>query len=577
MATVLAVAAPAGAAGARTIYLKAGAGSGDGSSARPYNDIGTAARALRPGDTLVIRAGTYRKTLQILNKHGNGRWTTIRGEAGARIAPTGADGVLVSNSSYIRISGLELIGHGGNTGSGVLIRDRSHHVDVTSNNVHAWAGSGVAGINSGSIKVTGNHIHNNTMRSPHQTSGISIFKPYGPNEAGIDNVISGNTVHDNVTHVVDPNRGIITDGNCVILDLFSATNYQGHTLVERNLCVRNGGRGIHLKKSSNATVINNTLWHNQRTQRIIDGELVSDGGNNNVFRNNLIKANNGKGSINIHDAAPQVSGNKLVDPGNNYGRRSWNQAAISGRILANPGGAVNNPNFTPVAGSPAIGTGAIGGSATPPPPPATTTTTAAPTTTTVAPTTTTRPPATTTAVPPTTTPPELIRSESNNSRTIRVPQAVAFCGDLQATIVGSGADDVLIGTPGPDIIAGGSGDDVIKGLGGDDIICGGDGNDLLIGGMGADLILGQDGRDRLEGNGGADDLRGGDGRDRLIGGPGPDQLAGNAAADTLVGNGGNDKLIGQTGADRLLGKNGNDLCVGGPADDRFVSCERQRS
>lgn len=573
MATVLAVAAPAGAAGARTIYVKAGVAAGDGSAARPYNDLGVASRALRPGDTLVVKAGTYRKTLQILNRHGNGRWTTIRGEAGARIAPTGADGVLVSNSSYIRITGLELIGHGGNTGSGVLIRDRSHHVDVTSNNVHSWAGSGVAAINSGSIKVTGNHIHGNTKRSPHQTSGISIFKPYGPNEAGIDNVISGNTVHDNVTHVVDPNRGIITDGNCVILDLFSVTNYQGHTLIERNLCVRNGGRGIHLKKSSNATVINNTLWHNQRTQRIIDGELVSDGGNNNVFRNNLIKANNSKGSINIHDASPQVSGNKLVEPGNNYGRRSWNQAAIAGRVLVNPDGAVNNPNFTPVGGSPAAGTGAIGGTATPPPPP-TTTTTAAPTTTTVAPTTTTT---TTTRPPATTTTTELVRSESHNSRTVRLPPAVAYCGDLRATIVGSDGDDVLIGTEGNDIIAGGPGDDIINGLGGDDIICGGDGNDDLSGGHGADIVLGQKGRDRIEGNAGADDLRGGDGRDRLIGGPGPDQLTGNAASDTLVGNGGNDRLIGHTGADRLLGKNGNDLCVGGPAVDRFVSCERSRS
>ncbi|NNF64084.1 MAG: hypothetical protein HKN07_07470, partial [Acidimicrobiia bacterium] len=435
LAAVLVVAPPAGATSARTLYVKAGAaGGGDGSAGRPYNDLGVASRALRPGDTLVIRAGTYRKTLQIINRHGNGRWTTFRGEPGARIAPTGADGVLVSNSSYVRISGLELIGHGGNTGSGVLIRDRAHHVDVISNHVHSWAGSGVAAINSGSIKVTGNHIHGNTMRSPHQTSGISIFKPYGPNEAGIDNVIANNIVHNNVTHVVDPNRGIITDGNCVILDLFSATNYQGHTLVERNLCVRNGGRGIHLKKSSNATVINNTLWHNQRTSRIIDGELVSDGGVNNVFRNNLIKAPNSKGSINIHDASPQVNGNNLVDAGNNYGRNSWNQARISGRVLTNPDGAANHANFRPVAGSPAIGTGAVGGTATVPK--TTTTTTAAPATT-----TTSVGPATTAAVAPTATPaPRELGAQSTESRTLRVPRAVGYCGDLLATIVGSDND-----------------------------------------------------------------------------------------------------------------------------------------
>ncbi len=97
------------------------------------------------------------------------------------------------------------------------------------------------------------------------------------------------------------------------------------------------------------------------------------------------------------------------------------------------------------------------------------------------------------------------------------------CNGLEATIIGTPADDMIDGTPGPDVIVGLAGNDVIRGLGGDDTICGGLGNDLIIGGAGNDQLFGGPGADTLRGKTGNDTLKGGRGTDFLNGGLGIDE------------------------------------------------------
>ncbi|MPZ24019.1 MAG: hypothetical protein GEU28_10865 [Dehalococcoidia bacterium] len=109
-------------------------------------------------------------------------------------------------------------------------------------------------------------------------------------------------------------------------------------------------------------------------------------------------------------------------------------------------------------------------------------------------------------------------------------------------IIGTAGDDVIVGSPGPDIIRAGAGNDIVCGRGGDDIIYGGTGNDTLLG------------------EGGDDELHGGLGFDRLVGGPGD---------DSLFGDGQNDRLLGGPGR--------RDVCNGGPpagrSGDSAVRCE----
>ncbi|NJK87032.1 MAG: DUF1565 domain-containing protein [Bacteroidales bacterium] len=67
--------------------------------------------------------------------------------------------------------------------------------------------------------------------------------------------------------------GIPTDGNGIILDDFHCSqswdigqtggvNYPHASLIENNLCYNNGGRGIHIFNSDNATIRNNTCYYN---------------------------------------------------------------------------------------------------------------------------------------------------------------------------------------------------------------------------------------------------------------------------------------------------------------------------
>lgn len=94
------------------------------------------------------------------------------------------------------------------------------------------------------------------------------------------------------------------------------------------------------------------------------------------------------------------------------------------------------------------------------------------------------------------------------------------CDGRPATIVGTGT--VVLGTGGDDVIVGTDASNIIWGRGGDDVICALDGNDIVLAGRGDDLVFGEEGRDRIYGGRGDDTLVGGPGFDLLLGGPGND-------------------------------------------------------
>jgi Ca2+-binding RTX toxin-like protein len=139
------------------------------------------------------------------------------------------------------------------------------------------------------------------------------------------------------------------------------------------------------------------------------------------------------------------------------------------------------------------------------------------------------------------------------------------CDGRPATISGNGANNVIKGTKGPDVIVAGAGNDRIKGRGGDDLICAGAGRDKVRAGGGEDVVFGGDGRDKLSGNKGADRIHGEADNDRLRGGAGNDRLFGEDGDDALFGGSGGDFMDG--GPDR-------DRCAGGPGADTEVRCER---
>jgi Ca2+-binding RTX toxin-like protein len=85
-----------------------------------------------------------------------------------------------------------------------------------------------------------------------------------------------------------------------------------------------------------------------------------------------------------------------------------------------------------------------------------------------------------------------------------------------SVIIGTNADNVLVGSANSDIITGANGNDQIDGGAGNDTIDGGNGNDTILGGAGSDVILGGNGNDTLDGGAGGDLVSGGNGNDLLI-------------------------------------------------------------
>ncbi len=87
--------------------------------------------------------------------------------------------------------------------------------------------------------------------------------------------------------------------------------------------------------------------------------------------------------------------------------------------------------------------------------------------------------------------------------------AASAISSAPCTIVGTAADDRLVGTDGPDVICGLAGNDTLIGLGGDDTLRGGRGADVLSASAGDDTLIGGRGRDVLVGGSGWDALYGG--------------------------------------------------------------------
>ena len=166
-----------------------------------------------------------------------------------------------------------------------------------------------------------------------------------------------------------------------------------------------------------------------------------------------------------------------------------------------------------------------------------------------------------------------------------VPSGDEFCDGKPVTIdmntnggdgTGTDKDDVILGTPGADVIDGGSGSDTICGQGGVDIINGGDGDDTIHGGFGIDYIYGEAGEDTLDGGGGSDRMFGGadddlmlgdSGADRMYGGPGDDDMRGMGGQDFMWGEAGNDLMQGNFQTDNMWGGDGNDTMFGAGGKD----------
>ena len=320
VASLLAVAIVPAVAGAQSnnTYVVATNGNDNarGDVNAPLRTIEAGVSRLKPGDTLLVRGGDYSspsgpdapidinglrataaQQVRIANypgerpvRHGSG-WQVFR----------------VFNSTYITIEGFEIVGtaltdHSPTAGVEV---NESNHIAVLGNVIHDTGGSGVSAIHSDDIRVQGNQIWGTTKWSEFQTSAINFFESVdsntGPGLFGYNNHIVGNLVYKNETLVPGP-EGLITDGNCIIIDSNRSRGYTGATAILNNICVGNGGRGVNVNRSDHVLVVNNTLSGDVNHVDQPAAELNATYASDVVFRNNLVSPNRADRALILFDA-----------------------------------------------------------------------------------------------------------------------------------------------------------------------------------------------------------------------------------------------------------------------------------
>jgi parallel beta-helix repeat protein len=261
---------------------------------------------LDPGDVLTVLPGDY--VLRNDPGHTNGRivihrfggvtirgndsaWTTIRAETPGTVNIIGH---IVFQGSYIRLEGLSISGDSLNDEPGILGFD-AHHIDVLYCEVANCRGGGIHFAHSDSLRLIGNSTHHNATHNPNQHSGISIYQPirWPDAQQRYWNIYLGhNYSYANYNGVMGTIG--ITDGNGIILDdskytqigslnaaqirrIAGATRYPGRTLIEGNMCNYNGGSGIQIHQSANATVKNNTCVGNRHFAFLANWHYLNQG------------------------------------------------------------------------------------------------------------------------------------------------------------------------------------------------------------------------------------------------------------------------------------------------------------
>jgi hypothetical protein len=333
----------------RTYYVDSVHGSdrNDGSKGKAFASIQAAQNVTNPGDTVLIRNGTYAETsneaVLLVSRSGlPGAFITYKAYPGDHpvLHTTVAWNTVLITASYIRIEGLELEGNAKNVSiedaakvaerfmkapelqtygpetsayetNGISIRpgnqknpmDRRiapRHVQIVGNYIHDCQGGGVSAQWSDYITIEGNQIDRNAVRAMYAASGISLLGLQNTDfeQPLYKDVVADNTLVGNETKVVWAKIKKMSDGNGIILDSNrnddpAGEPYVGKILVANNIVSESGGAGIQVFATDNADIIFNTVYHNSVTPGLNYGQIWCHKDSNIRIMNNIAVAGDG--------------------------------------------------------------------------------------------------------------------------------------------------------------------------------------------------------------------------------------------------------------------------------------------
>lgn len=315
---------------------------------------------LKPGDTIFVMDGTYTGGTQfaILALRASGEpdnpivLTNYPGHAPLlKLNDIQWAGIQIGEGVHdIVINGLRIQGNIGNltleealaqpgscsdpdgqvdpkfNGSGISLEGRTngkhvHHITVSNCEIFECAGAGAASMEADYIVYENNLIYNNCWYSIYGNSGISNLNSWNYDDhssVAYSMIIRNNILYGNQLFVPWTGPCKIYDGNGIIID--SETNegksfpaYSGRTLIENNVSFNNGGRGIHVYKSANVDIINNTSYFNGKSPELSDGEITVQNASNIRVFNNIMYARNGERANLRYQSPTNITyGNNLI-------------------------------------------------------------------------------------------------------------------------------------------------------------------------------------------------------------------------------------------------------------------------
>lgn len=317
--------------------------------------------AVQAGDQIVVGAGTYVENIGPTRGgdaiRGNVKLISAVRRA-AKIQGAANSASVTPFCNYWTIQGFEIQGFAGGTEHGIdLGRSdflHAHHVAAIDCDIHDHGGGGYAGAWGDYYTVTDCDIHGNCGNNGNQTSGLSAYQPQAFDTLpGFHNIYARNRIWANTATAAM--AGNHTDGNGIIIDDGNqtqtgaghqiATQYTMGTLIENNLVVNNGGKGIHVYLTQFVTARYNTAFKNH-TDPAASGtwwyEIGTQQGNNNNFYGNIAVCDSS--GVAPHNANFCFGNMDLAaNTGCNFNNNlTLDTANLTSNSFQNPGNATNS-------------------------------------------------------------------------------------------------------------------------------------------------------------------------------------------------------------------------------------------
>ena len=411
---------------------------GDGSRQAPFRTLSYATSQAQPGDSVFVLAGTYRNegfgdndiwegsNLEKITANGTpDNYITILPYPGDKVLFEfdATYGILVINSSYLRIVGLEIKGMNDRishteaiaawglykdqaglvhdlatelninlTDPGIigtvidkpslpninkpgyyngrgLVANKSHHIEFINNIVHDCPASAIRGQQSDFVIIRGNKVYNNTFWTTQGVGAITIAEATNINNDTSDEIkisLVQNEVFNNENRLIswNPAKSFITmvidEGTGLFLTRNRDTYDYGRILIANNLSYNNGASGIVCHFTNRSIIEHNTVVYNGTTNSGQPGGIGINNADNVRVINNISYARPNKWALGI--LAEPVT-NLIVENNiifNNYGEEVVFRKIEAGWTEENPKFAdLANNDFNLLEGSPGIDNGSL--------------------------------------------------------------------------------------------------------------------------------------------------------------------------------------------------------------------------